>query len=87
MVHLIKQMAYVGATPWHGLGNQLTPKQLLEVWQREANMYWQILETQMHFKSEAIRVRSSYRATSAPGCFSCVYASAKHKHGVFMRMQ
>jgi len=38
MAHLIEQMAYVGATPWHGLGNRLTRKQRLETWQREAGM-------------------------------------------------
>lgn len=54
MAHLIEQMAYVGAIPWHGLGNQLTQKQPLEVWQREAGMDWQILESPVHFKSDAI---------------------------------
>jgi hypothetical protein len=31
MAHLIEQMAYVGATPWHGLGSRISPKQPLEV--------------------------------------------------------
>ncbi|WP_394562143.1 DUF932 domain-containing protein [Aquipseudomonas alcaligenes] len=54
MAHLIETMAYAGATPWHGLGNQLTPQQPIEVWQREAGMDWQILESPVHFKSDAI---------------------------------
>ena len=54
MAHLIETMAYAGATPWHGLGNQLTQKQPIEVWQHEAGMDWQILESPVHFKSDAI---------------------------------
>ena len=27
MAHQIETMAYTGATPWHGLGNQLTEQQ------------------------------------------------------------
>ena len=54
MAHLIEQMAYVGVTPWHGLGNQLSSKQPLEVWQREAGMDWQIKESPVHFKSDSI---------------------------------
>ena len=42
MAHLVQTMAYAGLSPWHGLGNQLTPKQPIEVWQREAGMAWQI---------------------------------------------
>ncbi|MHC8299138.1 DUF932 domain-containing protein [Pseudomonas sp. ZS1P83] len=54
MAHLIEQMAYVGATPWHGLGSRLTEKQPLEVWQREAGMNWQIQESPVHFKSDTV---------------------------------
>ncbi|KPX34644.1 MULTISPECIES: DUF932 domain-containing protein [Pseudomonas syringae group] len=53
MAHFIKQMAYVGATPWHGLGRRLTEKQPLEVWQREAGMDWQIQDSPVHFKADA----------------------------------
>jgi len=53
MAHLIEQMAYVGATPWHGLGSQLSPKQPLEVWQQEAGMSWQIQESPVHFMADA----------------------------------
>lgn len=47
MAHEVQTMAYVDATPWHGLGNQLTPKQPIEVWQREAGMNWLIKEAQV----------------------------------------
>ena len=30
MAHLIETMAYFGATPWHGLGNQLAARQPLD---------------------------------------------------------
>ena len=42
MAHQLEQMAYVGETPWHGLGNQLTPNQPIEVWAQQAGMDWQI---------------------------------------------
>jgi len=54
MAHLIEQMAYVGATPWHGLGNQLSPKQPLEVWQQEAGMNWQIQESPVRFMADSV---------------------------------
>ncbi|WP_186084727.1 DUF932 domain-containing protein [Burkholderia gladioli] len=48
-MHLVENMAYVGATPWHSLGNQLTPKQPLEVWARAAGMDWSIEEAEVRF--------------------------------------
>ena len=42
MAHQIEQMAYVGQTPWHGLGNQLSPNQPIEVWAKQAGMDWRI---------------------------------------------
>ncbi len=49
MAHLVENMAYVGATPWHGLGNQLTRNQPLEVWAKQAGMNWQINESPIHY--------------------------------------
>lgn len=51
MAHLVEQMAYVGETPWHGLGHLLAPKQPLEVWAQQAGMDWQIQETPVRFTS------------------------------------
>ncbi|MGD7035165.1 DUF932 domain-containing protein [Methylotuvimicrobium buryatense] len=52
MAHLVEQMAYVGAQPWHGLGNLLAPKQPLEVWAKQAGMDWQIKETPVQFMTD-----------------------------------
>ena len=49
MAHEIQTMAYVDAVPWHGLGNQLTPKQPIEIWQQEAGMDWRINETEVMY--------------------------------------
>lgn len=54
MAHLIDQMAYIGATPWHGLGSKLTKMQPLEVWQQEAGMDWLIQESPVHYKADSI---------------------------------
>lgn len=42
MAHEVQTMAYVGETPWHGLGNELTPNQPIEVWAKQAGMDWTI---------------------------------------------
>ena len=52
MAHLVSQMAYVGAEPWHGLGNRLPAKQPLEVWAKAAGMDWAIRETPVRFMAD-----------------------------------
>jgi phage/plasmid-like protein (TIGR03299 family) len=42
-------MAFVGATPWHGLGNRLPANQPIEVWQKQAGMDFEIKETDVLF--------------------------------------
>ncbi|MEC8917496.1 MAG: DUF932 domain-containing protein [Pseudomonadota bacterium] len=49
MAHQIERMAYVGDTPWHGLGQQLSRHQPLEVWQQQAGMDWQIEASPVRF--------------------------------------
>ncbi|WP_449412075.1 DUF932 domain-containing protein [Pandoraea soli] len=48
-MHLVQSMAYTGAEPWHGLGNQLAPDQPLEVWAMQAGMDWTIEESEVRF--------------------------------------
>lgn len=43
-------MAYVGAAPWHGLGQLLTPDAPIEVWAEQAGMNFSILHTDVKFK-------------------------------------
>lgn len=52
-MHLVQSMAYVGATPWHGLGNRLAPKQSLDVWAKAAGMDWRIEEADVRFVAAA----------------------------------
>lgn len=54
MAHLVQQMAYVGAEPWHGLGNRLPAQQPLEIWQKAAGMDWTIQETPVRFMADTI---------------------------------
>jgi len=42
-------IAYVGEKPWHGLGQELQENQPIEVWQEEAGMNWDIIETPVRF--------------------------------------
>ncbi|MBN3777321.1 DUF932 domain-containing protein [Burkholderia sp. Ac-20345] len=61
-MHLVQNMAYVGQEPWHGLGNQLAPKQPLEVWARAAGMDWRIEEAEVRFVAAGNRSLGSIHA-------------------------
>ncbi|OTG93885.1 DUF932 domain-containing protein [Acinetobacter sp. ANC 3832] len=52
MAHQLENMAYVGKTPWHGLGNQLSPHQPIEVWAQQAGMDWQIESSNVSYIAE-----------------------------------
>ncbi|RKG37357.1 DUF932 domain-containing protein [Acinetobacter rongchengensis] len=52
MAHQLEQMAYVGETPWHGLGNQLTPDQPIEVWAKQAGMDWRIESSNVSYMAQ-----------------------------------
>lgn len=44
-------MAYVGAVPWHGLGQALTPGASIETWIREAGMEYELLSSKVAYKT------------------------------------
>lgn len=44
-------IAYVGETPWHGLGNKLPKNQPIEVWQKSAGMDFEIKQTDVLFNA------------------------------------
>ena len=58
MAHQVEQMAYVGETPWHGLGNQLTQNQPIEIWAKEAGMDWRIESSNVSYMAQNERGQS-----------------------------
>ena len=58
MAHQVEQMAYVGDTPWHGLGNQLTQNQPIEVWAQQAGMDWRIESSDVSYMAKNERGQS-----------------------------
>lgn len=52
MAHQLEQMAYVGETPWHGLGNQLSQNQPIEVWAQQAGMDWRIESSDVSYMAK-----------------------------------
>ena len=58
MAHQLEQMAYVGETPWHGLGNQLTQNQPIEVWAKQAGMDWRIESSDVSYMAKNERGQS-----------------------------
>jgi phage/plasmid-like protein (TIGR03299 family) len=54
MAHQLENMAFVNEVPWHGLGNQLTAKQPIEVWAKQAGMAFDIKEAPVRYMTESI---------------------------------
>ncbi|MGQ1523860.1 DUF932 domain-containing protein [Acinetobacter baumannii] len=52
MAHQIETMAFVGQTPWHGLGNQLPRNQSIEVWAQQAGMDWRIESSNVSYMAK-----------------------------------
>ncbi|MDC4641961.1 DUF932 domain-containing protein [Acinetobacter baumannii] len=52
MAHQIENMAFVGQTPWHGLGNQLPQNQPIEIWAQQAGMDWRIESSNVSYMAK-----------------------------------
>ncbi|GAA5630767.1 hypothetical protein Acal02_01376 [Acinetobacter calcoaceticus] len=52
MAHQVETMAFVGQTPWHGLGNQLSQNQPIEVWAQQAGMDWRIESSNVSYMAK-----------------------------------
>ncbi|WPP87219.1 DUF932 domain-containing protein [Acinetobacter pittii] len=52
MAHQIETMAFVGQTPWHGLGNQLSQNQPIEIWAQQAGMDWRIESSNVNYTAK-----------------------------------
>jgi phage/plasmid-like protein (TIGR03299 family) len=60
MAHMIDEttgrsaIAYIGATPWHGLGQALTPGADIDTWTREAGLAYTVLESPVLYRTPAV---------------------------------
>jgi len=59
MAHLVESIAYVGQTPWHGQGNELSRHQPLEVWAQQAGMNWHIQAGDVRYISQGDHLGSN----------------------------
>ena len=72
MAHLIANtisgkaaMAYVGETPWHGLGQQLTKDSTIETWAEESGLDFQLATADVQFTPPA-SVWNGFKAQALP---------------------
>ncbi len=60
MAHMIDEttgraaIAFIGATPWHGLGQALTPGASIDTWTREAGLDYTVLESPVLYRTPAV---------------------------------
>lgn len=45
-------IAFVGQTPWHGLGQQLTPGQGIEIWRKEAGLDYDVKRAPVRYQQQ-----------------------------------
>lgn len=49
------EMAFVGATPWHGLGQNVDPNSTIEQWKVAAGLNWEIKRTPVRYENDGIK--------------------------------
>jgi phage/plasmid-like protein (TIGR03299 family) len=54
-------IAYAGITPWHGLGQALTPDASIETWTREAGLNYTVQESPVLFQTDAASVPEEFK--------------------------
>jgi phage/plasmid-like protein (TIGR03299 family) len=54
-------MAYAGNTPWHGLGQALTPNASIETWTREAGLDYTVKESPVLFQTDAATLPEEFK--------------------------
>ena len=54
-------IAYAGQTPWHGLGQALTPDASIETWTREAGLDYTVQESPVLFQTDAATMPEEFK--------------------------
>jgi phage/plasmid-like protein (TIGR03299 family) len=65
MAHLIDQMAFVGQTPWHGLGAKLEENEPLDLWRTRAGLGWEAKTSPVRYAYESIDLLTGERKREA----------------------
>lgn len=59
MAHMIDKMAYVGETPWHGLGNVMQADASIDQWRIDAGLDFDVVETPVLYNNGVDTVQAS----------------------------
>jgi phage/plasmid-like protein (TIGR03299 family) len=57
MAHLVETMAYAGQTPWHGLGNRVSPDISIEEMLKEAGLDWGVNKEKIYAQIQGLGLK------------------------------
>lgn len=66
MAHELEQMAYVGAVPWHGLGNLIDVTTSIESWQQQAGLDWTVSKRPVMYNAQRENIHGERVPTPVP---------------------